>query len=216
MVEIFKDIFYNELIYKESRLDRLSKNSTTNILSNWYDFRLKIIIEGMIVGVIAGIVVVFYRYLLEKALQFSKHMYVLQLRNYWMIPIWLIALIVSGWIVGILVKKEPMISGSGIPQVEGVVLRKLQMNWWKVILGKFAGGLLCICAGLSLGREGPSIQIGAATGQGFSRLFKRIKLEEKFLITCGASAGLAAAFNAPFAGVIFALEEMHKIFHLWL
>ncbi len=212
MVEIFKDIFYNELIYKESRLDRLSKNSTTNILSNWYDFRLKIIIEGMIVGVIAGIVVVFYRYLLEKALQFSKHMYVLQLRNYWMIPIWLIALIVSGWIVGILVKKEPMISGSGIPQVEGVVLRKLQMNWWKVILGKFAGGLLCICAGLSLGREGPSIQIGAATGQGFSRLFKRIKLEEKFLITCGASAGLAAAFNAPFAGVIFALEEMHKNF----
>ncbi|WP_024832904.1 ClC family H(+)/Cl(-) exchange transporter [Ruminiclostridium josui] len=193
-------------------MDRLSKNSTTNILSNWYDFRLKIIIEGMIVGVIAGIVVVFYRYLLEKALQFSKHMYVLQLRNYWMIPIWLIALIVSGWIVGILVKKEPMISGSGIPQVEGVVLRKLQMNWWKVILGKFAGGLLCICAGLSLGREGPSIQIGAATGQGFSRLFKRIKLEEKFLITCGASAGLAAAFNAPFAGVIFALEEMHKNF----
>jgi H+/Cl- antiporter ClcA len=71
---------------------------------------------------------------------------------------------------------------------------------------------LSICAGLSLGREGPSVQIGAAAGQGFSRLFKRIKLEEKYLITCGASAGLAAAFNAPFAGVIFALEEIHKNF----
>lgn len=190
----------------------MSKNSTNNILSKWYDFKLKIIAEGMIVGVIAGIVVVFYRYLLEKALELSKHMYSLQLKNYWMIPIWAVGLIVSGWLVGILVKKEPMISGSGIPQVEGVLLRKLRMNWWKVILGKFAGGLLSICAGLSLGREGPSIQIGAAAGQGFSRLFKRIKLEEKFLITCGASAGLASAFNAPFAGVIFALEEMHKNF----
>lgn len=193
-------------------MDRLNKNSTINILSKWYDFKLKIIIEGMIVGVLAGIVVVFYRYLIEKALEFSKHMYLLQLKNYWLIPLWVVGLIVGGWLVGMLVKKEPMISGSGIPQVEGVLLRKLKMSWWKVILGKFVGGLLCICAGLSLGREGPSIQIGAAAGQGFSRLFKRIKLEEKYLITCGASAGLAAAFNAPFAGVIFALEEMHKNF----
>ncbi|HOM01522.1 MAG TPA: ClC family H(+)/Cl(-) exchange transporter [Acetivibrio sp.] len=193
-------------------MKRLKKNSTANTLSKWYDFRLKIIIEGIIVGAIAGIVVVLYRFLLEKALGFSKHMYMLQSKHYWMIPLWIVGLIISGWIVGILVNKEPMISGSGIPQVEGVLLQKLKMNWWKVILGKFAGGLLSICAGLSLGREGPSIQIGAAAGQGFSRLFKRIKLEEKYLITCGASAGLASAFNAPFAGVIFALEEMHKSF----
>lgn len=190
----------------------MNRNNTKNIIMNWNDFRLKIIIEGIIVGAFAGILVVFYRYLLEKALDFSKYMYVLQLKNYWLIPVWFTALIAGGLTVGILVKKEPIISGSGIPQVEGVLLRKLNMNWWKVILGKFVGGVLCIGAGLSLGREGPSIQMGAAAGQGLSRLFKRIKLEEKFLITCGASAGLAAAFNAPFAGVIFALEEIHKNF----
>jgi H+/Cl- antiporter ClcA len=188
------------------------KNNTNNTLTKWHDFKLKIIIEGIIVGAFAGLLIVLYRYLLEKALFFSKYMYSLQIKNHWLIPIWFTFLISGGLLVGIIVKKEPMISGSGIPQVEGVLLRKLNMNWWKVILGKFLGGVLSICAGLSLGREGPSIQIGAAVGQGISRIFKRIKLEEKFLITCGASAGLSAAFNAPFAGVIFALEEIHKNF----
>jgi len=190
----------------------MNKNNTFNTLRSWYDFRLKIIIEGMIVGVFAGILVICYRYLLQKSLVFSLNMYSLQLKHGWLIPIWFLGLIAGGWFVGKLVKKEPMISGSGIPQIEGVLSQKLQMNWWKVIIGKFLGGVICIVAGLSLGREGPSIQMGAASGQGFSRLFKRVKLEEKYLITCGASAGLAAAFNAPIAGVIFALEEVHKNF----
>ena len=188
------------------------KNDTINTLRKWHDFRLKIIIEGMIVGLFAGILVVCYRYLLQKSFEFSQNMYSFQLKHYWMIPIWFIGLIIGGWFVGKLVKKEPMISGSGIPQIEGILSDKLYMNWWKVILGKFLGGIICIGAGLSLGREGPSIQMGAAAGQGFSRLFKRVKLEEKHLITCGASAGLAAAFNAPISGLIFALEEVHKNF----
>ena len=67
-------------------------------------------------------------------------------------------------------------------------------------------------AGLSLGREGPSIQLGAMTGKGISKMLDRGKTEEKFLLTCGASAGLSAAFHAPLAGVMFSLEEIHKNF----
>ena len=52
----------------------------------------------------------------------------------------------------------------------------------------------------------------AVAGKGVSKFLKRFRLEEHFLITCGASAGLAAAFNAPMAGVMFALEEVHKNF----
>ncbi|WP_035795856.1 H(+)/Cl(-) exchange transporter ClcA [Clostridium akagii] len=189
-----------------------NKNSTNNILINWHDFKLKIIIEGMIVGFFTGLLIVFYRYLLNIALTFTKHMYSLQLKNHWLIPVWFVVLIAGGWIVGTISKKNPMVSGSGIPQVEGVLSRKLSMSWWRVVLFKFVGGVISIGAGLSLGREGPSVQMGAAVGQGFSRIFKRLKIEENFLITSGASAGLSAAFNAPFAGVIFALEEMHKNF----
>lgn len=188
------------------------KNDTNNTISYWYNFRIRIVAESILVGLFAGLVAVFYRYLLEKAISFAKWSYKLQLENYWLIPVWIFLLIILGYLVGLIIEKNPMASGSGIPQVEGILIRRLNMNWWKVIIGKFVGGILCIGAGLSLGREGPSIQIGAAVGQGFSRVFKRIKLEEKFLITSGASAGLAAAFNAPLSGVIFALEEVHKNF----
>ena len=81
-----------------------------------------------------------------------------------------------------------------------------------MLLAKFVGGLLTIGAGLSLGREGPSIQLGAMAGKGVSRLCRRDVTEERMLLTCGASAGLSAAFNAPLAGVLFSLEELHKDF----
>lgn len=188
------------------------QNNTYNTLFHWQNFRLKLLFEGILVGLLSGLLVVFYRLLLEEAGMLSTKAYSFISKHQGYIPLWFLFLIIIGIIVGIMVKWEPMISGSGIPQVEGALSRHLDMNWIKVIIGKIVGGALCILGGLSLGREGPSIQIGAAGGQGFSRIFKRIKLEEKYLITGGASAGLAAAFNAPLAGVMFALEEVHKSF----
>lgn len=114
--------------------------------------------------------------------------------------------------VSLLLKWEPMISGSGIPQVEGELIGELDPCWRKVLIGKMAGGLISLGCGLSLGREGPSIQLGAMAAKGFARLTGRALTEERMLITCGASAGLAAAFNAPLAGVLFSLEELHKHF----
>lgn len=83
---------------------------------------------------------------------------------------------------------------------------------------KFIGGILAISPGLFLGREGPSIQLGAVVGQGYSQWRQSTKSEEKILISSGASAGLAAAFNAPIAGLLFVLEEVHHSFSplVWL
>ena len=193
-------------------MENCSKNNTHNTITHWNNFKFKLVLEGVAVGAISGLFVVLYRYLIELAGHLSKKVYILQQEYNWMILLWLIALIFLGYLVGILIKHEPMISGSGIPQVEGLLLRYFNMNWWKTLIGKFIGGIISIGAGLSLGREGPSIQIGAAIAKGYCRIFKKIKLEEKFLITSGASAGLAAAFNAPLAGVMFSLEEVHKNF----
>lgn len=189
-----------------------NRNNTYNTLQHWQSFRFKLVLEGIIVGALAGLLVVFYRLSLQYIEGVTQKIYSLQLQKPWLIPIWIIILLISSYIVGIMVKRNPMISGSGIPQVEGILLGRLSANWWKVIIGKFIGGIISIGAGLSLGREGPSIQLGASVGQGFSKVFKRIKIEEKYLMTSGASAGLAAAFNAPLAGAIFALEEVHKNF----
>ena len=190
----------------------LSKNNTGDTLRNWYSFRFKIVLEGILVGLFSGLSIVAYRFLLGEAYNFSQWIYNIQRKNPLTIPIWILCLIIIGLIVSYMIKWEPMASGSGIPQTEGVLIGHLSMNWIKVIIAKFVGGILAIVGGLAVGREGPSIQIGAAVGQGFSKILKRLKLEEKYLITSGASAGLAAAFNAPISGVIFALEEIHKSF----
>lgn len=189
-----------------------NKPNTYNTLFHWHSFRLKLVFEGIGIGAITGLLIVLYRIILEKAGLMLTEVYNVLIMRPLLIPIWIGVLCIIGYIVGVLLKYEPMISGSGIPQVEGVLLRKLSMNWWKVIIGKFIGGVLAIGAGLSMGREGPSVQLGAAVGQGFSQMLKRIKIEEKYLITSGASAGLSAAFSAPLAGAMFALEEVHKNF----
>lgn len=190
-----------------------SKSKTSIMLNRWLDFRLKLFFEGILVGLVAGLVVVLYRYVLDKADLLRNSTYaLLHKMPWWTIVLWFIVLLTIGLLLGYISKKEPMLSGSGIPQVKGQLSGDLTINWFKVILGKFIGGVLAIGAGLSLGREGPSVQIGSAIGHGLGKSMGRLKIENKYLITSGASAGLAAAFNAPLAGVIFALEEMHKNF----
>jgi H+/Cl- antiporter ClcA len=105
-----------------------------------------------------------------------------------------------------------MISGSGIPQVKGVIMGYFKNNWLSTLIAKFFGGAVSILAGLSLGREGPSIQLGACVAQGVGDKLAASRTEKKVLIASGASAGLAAAFNAPLAGAMFAMEEIFKYF----
>lgn len=189
------------------------KNKTINVLNHWGNLRFRLFFEGLLVGLLAGSIVILYRIVLEKADVLRNSIFTLIKAGPWWGVILLLALLIPvGYIIGLIGQKEPMIAGSGIPQVKGILISRLKMNWFSVIIYKFIGGVLAIGAGMSLGREGPSVQLGAAAGQGISRLLGRLRLEEKYLITSGASAGLAAAFNAPLAGVIFALEELHKNF----
>ena len=188
------------------------KKDTTHIIRRAEHFKTILTAEGFLVGIIAGLVVLLYRVLLEYAGKAMTE--VLQYAREYpaAAAAWLFLLVVMACIVGKLVKWEPMISGSGIPQVEGEMMGKLEQVWWRVLPAKFLGGFLSLLAGLSLGREGPSIQIGAMTGKAVSKALDRGKTEEKYLLTCGASAGLAAAFHAPLAGIMFSLEEIHKNF----
>lgn len=173
-----------------------------------------LITEGLCVGLIGGFIVLLYRVALTFAGNWLIKILSYIKGNPFRCAVWFLILMALAWIVGRLVKWEPMISGSGIPQVEGEVSGRLSQNWKRVLPAKFAGGFLCMLGGLSLGREGPSIQLGAMAGQGISRALGRGKREEKFLMACGASAGLSAAFHAPLAGMMFAVEEIHKTFSI--
>lgn len=188
------------------------------LLDHWHAFTFRLFLEGIAVGLLTGLAVGFFRFLLDEANTLRIRIY-----ETWLIPYtsaghllpllcWLFVLALIGGILYRMMKYCPMASGSGIPQVKGIILGLMRMPWFRVLWVKIFGGALGIGAGLSLGREGPSIQIGAAAAQGFSRFFGRTRMEERYLITSGAAGGLAAAFNAPLAGMMFALEELHRNF----
>ena len=188
------------------------KKDTSHILQRAEHLKTILIGEGLLVGIVAGFVVLSYRLLLEVAQKLLNRVIDAGHRQPWVFALWFLALVLLAFVVSRLLRWEPLISGSGIPQLEGEMTGKLNQTWWKVLPAKFAGGFLCLLGGLSLGREGPSIQLGAMAGKAVSRAMDRGKTEEKYLLTCGASAGLAAAFHAPLAGVMFSLEEIHKNF----
>jgi CIC family chloride channel protein len=119
------------------------------------------------------------------------------------------AVAMAAWLVR---RFSPPASGSGIPHVEAVLSGELAPATPGLIPVKFFGGLLAIGAGLALGREGPSVQMGATIGGIVGKLSGRNWPDCQVLLAAGAGAGLATAFNAPIAGAVFVLEELVRRF----
>ncbi len=178
---------------------------TETVLKRIKSFKYIILLEGIGVGFFAGIVVSFFRLFIEKAESLRNEFINQEITFLTPIPF-----ICAGIIICLCIKFERNACGSGIPQVKAELAGLWESCWWKIILAKIAGTVAAIGIGFSVGREGPSVQIGAMAGKGFSRLTGRLRTEERLLITAGSGAGLAAAFNAPLAGVVFSLEEIHK------
>jgi CIC family chloride channel protein len=129
----------------------------------------------------------------------------------WIFPI-LFGALGAGISVAITRRYAPETSGSGIPHLEAVLHRFRKLEWKRVLPVKFFGGILSIGSGMALGREGPTVQMGGAVGDAISRWLKVSPRERLTLISAGAGAGLAAAFNAPLSGLVFVLEEIRRDF----
>jgi len=171
-----------------------------------------LIIRGLEVGIASGLICVLYRFALNFAETSLMKVLAYVKGNPLRIALWLVSLCLLGVLVSYIVKWEPDAAGSGIPQTSGEIRGYFSLNWWKVILAKFLGGTLSVFSGLSLGREGPSVQLGGMAAKGVSRLTRSDKTTELRMISCGAGAGMSAAFNAPIAGTMFVLEELHHSF----
>ena len=109
----------------------------------------------------------------------------------------------------------PEASGSGIQRVEASMRGEVPLAKGRILPAKFVGGALAIGAGLGLGREGPTVQMGASIGSKLGKVFHQRRGSEE--LEAGlAGAGLAVAFNAPMGGSIFVFEELARAFRLRL
>ncbi len=172
---------------------------------------IKLYLLSILIGILTGFVVVAYRISLVSMTNlridtFSK----IALGNIPLFGLTIAVFILIAIFLNRLISRHPMIKGSGIPQIKGVLLMQFEYNWVKELIYKFIGGVLSVGSGLSLGRGGPSIQLGSQIAYGVRKIFKGSNVNEKFLISSGVSAGLSAAFNSPLAGIIFTIEEIHK------
>ena len=133
----------------------------------------------------------------------------------WIVPVVvvMVAVAIARYLV---LRFAPEASGSGIHRVEAIMAGEIQPANDLVLPVKYVGGLLSLGSGMALGREGPTVQMGASIAHIIAPWFVRREDDERVVLAAGAGAGLAVAFNAPIGGSVFVFEELTSNFTPWL
>lgn len=164
---------------------------------------------AVIIGLLAGFASVGIKLLIELISEISFPGQGSLLENMQALPWYYILLIpaVGGLIAGPLIYYlAPEAKGHGVPEVMEALILKNGKIRPRVALIKTIASAFTIGTGGSVGREGPMIQIGSTIGSAVAQFFRLPPKRMKVLVGCGAAAGIAAAFNAPIAGALFAVE----------
>jgi CIC family chloride channel protein len=201
--------------FEEQQFARQRRRVSVRRLMNRDKTPLVILVMAAVVGTLAGLVGVAF----EKAVNGVQNWRIGTLGgeadNPWLL--WSMAFGLSALLAMLgyfLVRKfAPEAGGSGIPEIEGALEELRPVRWWRVIPVKFIGGMGTLGAGMVLGREGPTVQLGGNIGRMVADVFRMRSGEARHtLLATGAAAGLSAAFNAPLAGILFIIEEMRPQF----
>ena len=172
------------------------------------------ILGGILIGVVGGA----FRYCLILSDNLRSQM-ILWAHSWphvgWLLPVAVGAM--GAWLARILVVRfAPTAEGSGVQRVEAMFSGEVPPATMAVVPVKFFGGLLAMGSGLALGREGPTVQMGASFGVLMSRFLVKDPEDRRVVDAASAGAGLAVAFNAPIGGSIFVFEELTSSFTPWL
>lgn len=179
---------------------------------------IRISTASVLAGIVIGLVGSAFRYLLIGA-DSLRNAFIAWAHVWpwigWLAPValGLVGAAVARFMV---VRLAPVAEGSGIQRVEAVFRGEVEPAPHAVVPVKFFGGLLAMGSGLALGREGPTVQMGATLGFLVSRFLTKNEEDVRLIGAAGAGAGLAVAFNAPFGGSTFVFEELTSSFTPWL
>jgi chloride channel protein, CIC family len=164
-------------------------------------------LRATVAGALAGLVGGSYRWVLDQV-EPARHALIVRLGGSllgWseLAAVFAIGAGLASWLT---VRFAPEAAGSGIPHVEERLVGGGELRWKRLLPVKFVAGALALAAGLSLGREGPTVHLGAALAAALQG--RLAALPRRALLAAGAAAGLTAAFSAPIAGAVFVLEEL--------
>ncbi|HWF08630.1 MAG TPA: chloride channel protein [Bryobacteraceae bacterium] len=175
-------------------------------LAHWTGFSNRedqlMIILSLVIGLVVGLTVTAFILLTGRL---AARMYPPNSAAWRRILVPTAGALVSGWL---LVRYFPNARGSGIPQTKFALFIRNGVISLRTVLGKFACCSISLASGMALGREGPSVQIGAGIASIIGRRFGLGPANVKALVPVGCAAALAAAFNTPIAAVLFSLEEI--------
>ena len=177
-------------------LDRFQPSESTLLL-----------ILSIVIGLVTGFAAVLFIKLIDWITQFSFGSIpsVVDWGRWWIVLIPVIGSLISGPIIAFFAREA---KGHGVPEVmQALVLHGGRIRP-RVAVAKIAASSVCIGTGGSAGREGPIVQVGSTFGSTVGQLFRMSNRRIANLVACGAAAGIAATFNAPIAGVAFAIEVL--------
>jgi H+/Cl- antiporter ClcA len=191
------------------RLRRIKKSGTRLLSPQQWKTRLVFWCGAILLGLVA----VGFAMASEQANELYKH--IIAYSPYLPLLISPAVLIVVAWLT---VRVFPGSEGSGIPQaIAALEMRddkqRGRLLSVRIVIGKVILTLLGLLSGASIGREGPTVHVGASIMYSLGRLARfPLHYLDRGLILAGGAAGIAAAFNTPLAGVVFAIEEMSRSF----
>ncbi|MCI7239139.1 MAG: ClC family H(+)/Cl(-) exchange transporter [Anaerococcus sp.] len=176
----------------------------------FYDnISFRILSVYVLIGIACGLIIGLFKRAIGLVSDFMKGFIVKAHDNILLSLGVIILLVLIGTLIYYLAKRNSNIEGSGIPIIYGMLDNKIEVSSSRTLMEKFVTSTLAIGSGLTLGREGPSVQIGGLIGDIGHKLSKS-KEDRANFIGAAAGAGIAVAFNAPLAGILFTVEE---IFH---
>ena len=177
----------------------------------------RLLLVAALAGVLIGLVGSAFRLILQQALLLSQRMLAFaDALGSWgiLVPVLTVALCAAA--ARALVRLAPEAGGSGVQQIEAMMRLESEPTRLRVLLVKFFGGSLALGSGLALGREGPTIQMGAAIGASLAQAARLAAADIRIMAAALSGAGLGVAFTAPLAGVLFTFEEISRRFSLRL
>lgn len=177
---------------------------------------LQVLLYSSITGIVVGLFLYIFKTLAHFLYEKQIIIYNFVRNNPIYIPLFMLGLAVLAFLIYLCIKYEPNAKGGGIARASGILKGLITFRWLRLLISTLFSSLLGTISGLPMGLEGPSVIMGTSLSNGVYNILKPEKGTKRYILTSGTAAGFTVATGSILAGIVFALEEIHKRFSFLL